>query len=40
MKIYHHISKMNKQIIEVGNTENETQNSSSQKSNFVRTCTY
>ena len=31
---------MNKQIIEVGNIEIETQNSLSQKSNFVRTCTY
>ena len=39
-KIYYHISKMSKQIIAFGNLEIETQISSSQKPNFVRTCTY
>ena len=38
--IYHHISKMSKQIIAFGNIEIETKVSSSQKSNFVRTCIY
>ena len=31
---------MRKEIIGVGNIETETQISSSQKSNFVRACTY
>ena len=38
--IYHHRSKMSKQIIGFDNIETEAKVSSSQKSNFVRTCTY